>query len=98
MLSAAPEAGGYKARLQADADRLAAPPAAVSHEQVLAGLLEQVQPVDDGGIARALPSARFPQLELLVHVLDHDDRGIDHRPDRHRDAAERHDVGAQAHP
>jgi len=51
MLSAAPEAGSYKARLLADADRLAAPPAAVSHEQVLAGLLEQVQPVDFRALA-----------------------------------------------
>jgi hypothetical protein len=30
--------------------------------------------------------------ELLVDVLDHHDRGIDHRADRHHDAAERHDV------
>ena len=48
MLSGAPNpsTGGYKARLLADADRLADAPPAVSHEQVLAGLLEQVQPLD----------------------------------------------------
>jgi hypothetical protein len=33
-----------------------------------------------------------------VHVLDHDDRRVDHRPDRNRNAAERHDVGADAEP
>ena len=31
-------------------------------------------------------------LERLVRVLDHDDGRIDHRADRDRDAAERHDV------
>lgn len=46
MLSGTPAAGSYKERLFADADRLADAPPAVSHEQVLAGLLEQVQPVD----------------------------------------------------
>jgi hypothetical protein len=38
----------------------------------------------------------MPVLELLVSVLDHDDRGVDHRADRDRDAAERHDVGVDA--
>jgi putative DNA primase/helicase len=35
-----------KAKLRAEAERLATPPAAVSHEQVLKELLEQVQPVN----------------------------------------------------
>ena len=37
-----------------------------------------------------------PRLDVLVRVLDHHDRGIDHRADRDRDAAERHDVGVHA--
>jgi hypothetical protein len=41
------------------------------------------------------PAGRLPAFQPLVHVLDHDDRSIDHRADRDRDAAERHDVGAQ---
>ena len=35
-------------------------------------------------------------LEVLVHVLDHHDRRVDHRADGDGDAAERHDVGADA--
>src|SRR3546814_3834952 len=35
-------------------------------------------------------------FEMLVHVLDHHDRGIDHRTDGDRDTAERHDVGTDA--
>ena len=42
------------------------------------------------------PCACSPRLELLVRVLDHHDRGVDHRADRDRDAAERHDVGVDA--
>ena len=45
--------------------------------------------------AVAGPPAALPVVELLVDVLDHDDRGIDHRADRDRDAAERHDVRGQ---
>ena len=42
---------------------------------------------------------RHRALEMLVHVLDHHDRRVDHRADRDRDAAERHDVRADAdHP
>ena len=37
-----------------------------------------------------------PRLDVLVRVLDHDHRGIDHRPDRNGDAAERHDVGVHS--
>src|SRR6266516_2502373 len=33
---------------------------------------------------------------MLVSVFDHDDRRIDHRADRDRDAAEAHDIGAEA--
>jgi hypothetical protein len=35
-------------------------------------------------------------FEMLVSVLDHDNRGIDHGAERDRDAAEAHDVGAKA--
>ena len=35
-------------------------------------------------------------FEVLVGVLDHDDGRIDHGADRDRDAAEAHDVGAEA--
>ena len=41
-------------------------------------------------------SSGLGPLEVLVRVLDHDDRGIDHGADRDRDAAEAHDVGAEA--
>ena len=34
-------------------------------------------------------------LEMLVGVLDHDDRGVDHRADGDRDAAQAHDVRAE---
>ncbi|MCY1227424.1 hypothetical protein D9M72_396910 [compost metagenome] len=36
---------------------------------------------------------RMPVLQLLVRVLDHDNRGIDHGTDGDRDSAQRHDVG-----
>ena len=39
-------------RLQQYAAEQAAPPAAVSHEQILENLLEQVQPVDFRALAR----------------------------------------------
>ena len=35
-------------------------------------------------------------LDMLVRVLDHDDRRIHHGAERDRDAAEAHDVGADA--
>jgi hypothetical protein len=38
----------------------------------------------------------LPRFDALVRVLDHHDRGIDHRADRDRDASERHDVGVDA--
>src|SRR3990167_132565 len=37
----------------------------------------------------------LPVVELLVDVIDDDDRRVDHRADRDRDAAERHDVRGQ---
>ena len=37
-------------------------------------------------------------LQMLVRVLDHDDSAVDHRADGDRDAAEAHDVGAEAEP
>ena len=33
---------------------------------------------------------------MLVGVLDHDDRGIDHRAESNRDPAQAHDIGADA--
>ena len=42
---------------------------------------------------RGLPGV---MLEVLVGVLDHDDRGVDHGPDGDGDPAQAHDVGAQA--
>ena len=44
--------------------------------------------------ARGLSGRRA--LQMLVGVLDHDDRGIDHGADRDGDAAEAHDVRADA--
>jgi hypothetical protein len=47
--------------------------------------------------ARAAAGRALGQaLDVLVRVLDHHDRRIDHRPDRDRDAAQAHDVRAQA--
>ena len=43
---------------------------------------------------RGLPGGRA--LQMLVRVLDHDDRGVDHGADGDGDAAEAHDVGATA--
>jgi hypothetical protein len=40
--------------------------------------------------------ARLGTFQMLVRVLDHDDGGIDHGADRNGDAAEAHDVGAEA--
>ena len=45
---------------------------------------------------RTLPGA--VALEVLVGVLDHDDRGVHHRADGDGDAAEAHDVRVQPHP
>ena len=45
---------------------------------------------------RAARLARFQPFDMLVRVLDHHDRRIDHRAERDRDAAEAHDVGADA--
>jgi len=39
---------------------------------------------------------RWQALQVLVGVLDHDDGGIDHRPDG--DAAEAHQMGVHAEP
>ena len=40
----------------------------------------------------------LPSLDLLVRVLDHHHRGVDHRADGDGDAAQRHDVGVDALP
>ena len=45
--------------------------------------------------ARLAAARRPPIVELLVDVLDDDDRGVDHGADGDGDAAERHDVGGQ---
>src|SRR3546814_10209441 len=37
-----------------------------------------------------------PALKVLVRILDHHDRRINHRADRDGDAAQRHDVGVSA--
>jgi hypothetical protein len=50
------------------------------------------------GAARRMPVLAGVAGQLHVGVLDHHDRGIDHRADRDRDAAQRHDVGRQALP
>ena len=63
------------------------------------GVRDDRPPLVDRRLRRRLPAvddARvrvLPRLELLVRVLDHHDGRIDHRADRDRDAAERHDVG-----
>ena len=54
----------------------------------------------DRGVADDLP-VRFlaaVALEVLVRVLDHDDDGVHHRADGDGDAAQRHDVRADALP
>ncbi len=43
------------------------------------------------------PAAVVPLLQLVVRVLDLDDRAVHEDADRDRDAAERHDVDVQAH-
>ena len=59
---------------------------------------EQRRPDLDRGLDQHLGPrlARRRALEMLVGVLDHDDRGVDHGADGDGDAAEAHDVGAQA--
>ena len=67
---------------------------------------EQRRPDLDRGLGHELPmffaferAARMrvlPGFEFLVRVLDHHHRGIDHRTDRNRNAAERHQVGIDA--
>ncbi|MEA3221166.1 MAG: hypothetical protein OZX49_02285 [Immundisolibacter sp.] len=59
-----------------------------------------------GGLGHHLPTGLagqrlsrmhvLPGLDLLVRVLDHHDGGIDHGTDGDGNAAQRHDVGAQA--
>jgi hypothetical protein len=55
-----------------------------------ADLLHRATTITSRAIAR--PAGMLPVLESLVDVLDQDDRGVDHRADRDRDAAEGHDV------
>src|SRR3990170_2773226 len=50
---------------------------------------------DDHIDARAGPARLFPVLELLVRVLDHDDRGVHHGADGDGNAAQAHDVRAE---
>src|SRR5205823_1675301 len=64
---------------------------------------EEARPADlldrpDHDVAKiARPPLGLPVLELLVGLLDHDDRRVHHRTDRDRDPAERHDVGGDVH-
>ena len=51
---------------------------------------------DEDLLVVALPAGRLPDLELLVCVLDDDDRRVHERADRDCYAAERHDVRADA--
>jgi hypothetical protein len=44
------------------------------------------------------PQRGSAPLDVLVHVLDHHDRRVDHLADGDGDPAERHDVGADAQP
>ena len=62
--------------------------------------IKQRRPDFDRGVANDLPVRFFAAiaLDVLVRVLDHDDDRIDHRADGDRDAAERHDVRADALP
>ena len=48
-----------------------------------------------GDVASEPRLLRASALEVLVGVLDHHDRGIDHGADRDRDAAQAHDVGGE---
>ena len=59
---------------------------------------EQRRPHFLGGRDERRPArlAGRQPLDMLVRVLDHDDRGIHHGAERDRDAAEAHDVGADA--
>ncbi len=49
-----------------------------------------------GGGAILPGMLRWQPLQVLVGVLDHDDGGIDHRPDGDGDAAEAHQIGVHA--
>ena len=51
--------------------------------------------VDDDAVVVLLAAGPLPLLELLVRLLDDDDRRVHHRADGDRDAAERHDVGVR---
>ena len=53
--------------------------------------------VDDHAAVVFLAAGPIPDLQLLVGLLHDDDRRIDHGTHSDRDAAERHDVGAQPH-
>ena len=69
---------------------------------------EQRRPDLDRGVGDHLPALVaveflprmrvLPSLDLLVRVLDHHHRGVDHRADGDGDAAQRHDVGVDALP
>ena len=54
------------------------------------GFGDQPPPVCGGRFAVVMVVT--PSLDMLVRILDHHDRGIDHRADRDRDPAERHDI------
>ncbi len=64
---------------------------------------EQRRPDFGGGVPDHRPARRTlwlltgmimrPAFEMFVRILDHNDRGVDHRANRNRDAAQRHDIG-----
>ena len=60
--------------------------------------VEQRRPDLDGGVANDVPMGFLPgvALQVLVGVFDHDDHGVHHRADGDGNAAERHDVRAEA--
>ena len=50
---------------------------------------------DDSAMMRQCGFLPRSSRQVLVGVLDHHDAGVDHRADRHRDAAQRHDVDVE---
>ena len=61
-----------------------------------AGAADFFHGVDDDAAIVGGAAGFLPLFEFLVGLLDDDDGGVDHRADGDRDAAEGHDVGADA--
>ena len=47
-------------------------------------------------IQRGVRMLVLPLFQPFMRILDHDDSGIDHRPDGNRNAAQRHNIGVQS--